>query len=334
MKILLDFAIQNWHITGDVTPFDLRNFSRMSAPTPSDSTPSRDERINLKDRWLALFLAWLVPGLGHFYQGRRFKGTVFFIRILGTFFSGVCLGDGKSVHWSWKDDYRTYWYPAQFMTGIVAVPAFLQAQRQIPKDIQPDRSNLMLEKRLAGKCEGALLDATIGDEEGLVLNLEGDVEITPSNEAGFSRTVTGSFKGVLEPIPGEEGPIQEKTPVELTIYSLSDIDPPIFPSPHREFVAVAEGKTTSGVPLGIRASLQGRIRNSRSFADYYCAPLDDTGVVQAHGNLGKYFELGMMYTMIAGLLNVLAIWDAFEGPAYGYGDEDEDDPSTPQPATA
>lgn len=306
----------------------------MSAPTTSDSTPSRDDRINLKDRWLALFLAWLVPGLGHFYQGRRFKGAVFFFCILGTFFSGVCLGDGKSVHWSWKDDYRTYWYPAQFMTGIVAVPAVIQARRQNPKDIMPDRSNLTLEKKLSGKCEGALINARIGDEEGVILNLEGDVNIEPSKDVGFSRAVTGSFKGVLLPIPGEEGPIQERTPVELKIYSLDEIDPPVFPSPNRDFVAVAEGATTGETKLDIRATFQGKILNARRFADYYCAPLDDTGLMQAHGELGKYFELGMMYTMVAGLLNVLAIWDAFEGPAYGYGDEDEDESSSPQPVTA
>jgi hypothetical protein len=40
----------------------------------------------------------------------------------------------------------------------------------------------------------------------------------------------------------------------------------------------------------------------------------------------------MVYTWIAALLNVLVMWDAFEGPAYGYGDEkpeDEADPSKP-----
>ncbi len=44
-------------------------------------------------------------------------------------------------------------------------------------------------------------------------------------------------------------------------------------------------------------------------------------------SLYRYFELGTVYTMIAGLLNVLAIYDAFAGPVpleHG-GDEDEDD---------
>jgi hypothetical protein len=29
------------------------------------------------------------------------------------------------------------------------------------------------------------------------------------------------------------------------------------------------------------------------------------------------FELGTLYTMVAGLLNVLAIWDAYGGPVIG-----------------
>ena len=35
-----------------------------------------------------------------------------------------------------------------------------------------------------------------------------------------------------------------------------------------------------------------------------------------HRPLGKYVEIGSMYTAVAGLLNVLAIYDALEGPAY------------------
>ena len=32
--------------------------------------------------------------------------------------------------------------------------------------------------------------------------------------------------------------------------------------------------------------------------------------------LGKLVEVGWVYTVVAGLLNVLAIYDAYEGPAY------------------
>jgi hypothetical protein len=45
---------------------------------------------------------------------------------------------------------------------------------------------------------------------------------------------------------------------------------------------------------------------------------DDNRVVNElsdwHKTLNMRFELGTLYTMVAGLLNVLAIWDAFGGP--------------------
>ena len=36
------------------------------------------------------------------------------------------------------------------------------------------------------------------------------------------------------------------------------------------------------------------------------------------------FEIGTLYTVVAGLLNLLAVYDAFAGPAYPQ--EEEDDP--------
>ena len=35
-----------------------------------------------------------------------------------------------------------------------------------------------------------------------------------------------------------------------------------------------------------------------------------------HPRLGKLVEIGTIYTTVAGLLNILAIYDAYEGPAY------------------
>src|SRR5262249_31367236 len=41
-----------------------------------------------------------------------------------------------------------------------------------------------------------------------------------------------------------------------------------------------------------------------------------------HHRLGKLVEIGTIYTTVAGLLNILAIYDAYEGPAY---QEDEEE---------
>ena len=40
---------------------------------------------------LACVLAWLVPGAGHFYLGKRVKGTLFLAIVVVTFFTGLGL---------------------------------------------------------------------------------------------------------------------------------------------------------------------------------------------------------------------------------------------------
>ncbi len=52
-------------------------------------------------------------------------------------------------------------------------------------------------------------------------------------------------------------------------------------------------------------------------------PLDKNQEAEWHRERGKYQELSMVFVWIAGLMNLLAIWDAVEGPAYGYDDQDE-----------
>jgi hypothetical protein len=90
--------------------------------------------INLKDPWLAAFLAWLVPGLGHLYQGRTGKGILFFVCIVGTFVYGMYIGDGRVVYASTKPISMQFlqdrWqYVCQFGAGLPALPALVERQR-------------------------------------------------------------------------------------------------------------------------------------------------------------------------------------------------------------
>jgi hypothetical protein len=62
----------------------------------------------------------------------------------------------------------------------------------------------------------------------------------------------------------------------------------------------------------------------RRFVDWFQVPMEGMPLERLHGRLGKFWELAVTYTLIAGLLNILAVWDALEGPAYGYGDEPEE----------
>ena len=50
-----------------------------------EHTTATPPEIDLKNQTLAAALAWLLPGLGHFYQGRTVKGIIFAAGIIGLF---------------------------------------------------------------------------------------------------------------------------------------------------------------------------------------------------------------------------------------------------------
>ncbi len=161
------------------------------------ATPETTPPIDLKDRALAAFLAWLMPGAGHLYQGRRAKAALFFVCIFGTFAYGMFLGGGRVVYAQWEPaKFRRYPYLCQIGVGLPSLPALVAARR------------------------------------GSFLGMEGRYYVPPET-----------------PGPGQRdgGPMSE---------------------------------------------------------------LD-----QLHFTYNRRFELGTVFTMIAGLLNVLAIYDAWGGPA-------------------
>jgi uncharacterized protein DUF6677 len=88
-----------------------------------------DVKVDLKDPVVAAFLAWLIPGAGHLYQGRVGKGLLFMTCILGTFFYGLFLGDGRVVYASWRPMDKRFPYFCQVGAGLPALPAVVQAYR-------------------------------------------------------------------------------------------------------------------------------------------------------------------------------------------------------------
>ncbi|MBX7167490.1 MAG: hypothetical protein K1X74_14265 [Pirellulales bacterium] len=153
--------------------------------------------VKLRDPAFAAFLAWLIPGAGHVYQGRFAKGALLAVCILSTFFYGLFLGDGRVVYAAWNADQKRLPYLCQLGAGLVAMPALVQARR-VAADHEP------------------------------------------------------------------------------------------------------------------------------FFGGWYAPPKDKHALDAIHKRLHRFFELGTVYTMVAGLLNVLAIYDAFGGPAYIRDEEDEE----------
>jgi len=104
-------------------------------PSADGSTAPEDVvEIELKEPWIAALLAWMLPGLGHVYQGRTGKGLLFFICILGTFFYGMYLGGGKVVYASvpWEQQYR-WQYLCQLGVGLPSTPMLVQKNRVMNK---------------------------------------------------------------------------------------------------------------------------------------------------------------------------------------------------------
>jgi hypothetical protein len=179
--------------------------------------------INLKDPRLAAFLAWLVPGLGHIYQGRTGKGVLFFVCILGTFFYGLYIGSGRVVYASTEPipsrPFLTerWQYVCQLGVGLPALPALVQRYRMANNEAP-----------------------LFGD------GLDNKFMRPPYQQSNRPEGVTG-FRS--EDPTDPENIIEH--PDELAMWNYE---------------------------------------------------------------LGEYFEIGTVFTVIAGLLNILAIFDAYGGP--------------------
>lgn len=115
-------------------------------PTAKKRRAAQEERfdVDLRNPWLAGALAWLVPGLGHWYQGRRAKAIIYAAAIWPILLAGLWMGSyweatpngdsarrllvARNVYWSWRSgDKRLYFVP-QAAVGAVAIPAYLQAR--------------------------------------------------------------------------------------------------------------------------------------------------------------------------------------------------------------
>jgi hypothetical protein len=157
------------------------------------------QRLELRDPAIAALLAFLLPGLGHFYQRRAAKGVLFSVSILTVFFYGLFLGEGRVVYAAWGPQEIRWPYFCQVGVGLPALPALVQ------------------------------------------------FELVRSGKRPF---FDKSSRFMVPPDPGDPA---RGTPSELHLL---------------------------------------------------------------HKRLNRYFELGTVYTMIAGLLNMLVIYDAWGGPAF------------------
>lgn len=264
-----------------------------------------DPRVPLKSPALAAVLAYLIPGLGHAYQGRFFKATVYAVCILGTFFAGMALGDWQPVYYRMDAEHSRFSYFSQVMVGAPALPALVQKAR-----FERDRELGVLPGLDNGRDLETSFQGRFITNSDMVMEVTGSISLMQSADD----IVSGEFRGTNT----------EQEVVRLRLSGVS-LHPKVYPS--RERQCECQVVDEAGRRLG---TLRGAI--PRAFTDWCEVPLggpvgggryDNTSLAAVHGRLGKRFDLASVFTWIAGLLNVLAIWDAFEGPAYGFGDESE-----------
>ena len=299
-----------------------------------------DPRVKLKNPWVAGLLAYLVPGAGHLYQGRYFKAAIYFVSIMGTFVWGCSLGEANAVHLRWDSakkqgpKQQMLGFIAQAGIGIAAVPAYVQFERvnsQELSELGDQTPHTVIETfdaefsgfanhreqghgRVTGRLSGQL---TVGDY-GVGAEFNGKLVGKTSDGRDVNWTVTGSKYATSLGIGPRVTGLDDVTETSLAPQKSQRT----FAKTRRHFNARLMDDATKTQDLG---EIDGSI--PRSLTDCAFAPLSDEAMQHLHGRLGKFYELALVYTWIAGLLNVLAVWDAIEGPAYGYGDEVHDEPA-------
>jgi TM2 domain-containing membrane protein YozV len=224
-----------------------------SAAAVQDNPYSAPAAIDLRDPFLAAFLAWLIPGAGHFYQRRWGKGGLFMVCILGTFFLGLWIGEGRVVYASWRPNDQRYPYICQLGVGLPSLPALVQSWRM---KADPPKAPLW----------GGLMapPLQLGQE-------------VPRAWAQ-AQVAAGNFDA--DDFPD----LRHNEPADYVGYLRSAND--------------EESQKATAVT------------NPR---DPY------TQLSDWNNKMGSRFELGTIYTVIAGLLNILAIYDAWGGPVLALG---------------
>lgn len=280
----------------------------------STSSPRGPYPWETANPFVSGLLAWLIPGAGHFYQGRIVKGIIYIVCIWGLYFGGLRMGEGQVVYQKPKSQANgsriSLSLAAQLGVGFPTVLAFIQTKRYSSDENRPVG---YLEQPLKTDFEGVLLGKGPGHTDGAG-HLVGTIELA-SSDIGVIWETRGKFVGTLD-----------GKPIELPLSGSLELERPIAGGLRRQ-LRISVAPSPSEHPH-LQQSIRGSI--PRSFVDGFLAPPDPESLRELNFRLAKTYDLALVFTWIAGLLNILAIWDCVQGPAYGIGDEDE----TPSEAPA
>lgn len=83
---------------------------------------------------ISAFLAWLVPGLGHWYIGERVRGAIFFVTITLTFWTGVAVGGFRATI---DLNERPLWFMGQVCNGVYALTSYAASNAMTRAEAPP-----------------------------------------------------------------------------------------------------------------------------------------------------------------------------------------------------
>ena len=161
--------------------------------------------IDIRNPYLAGFLAWLIPGLGHYYQKRYHKAFLFFVCIVPTFVAGCALasssevGTARNVYWSWRSTDMRFWWLAQAPLGMATIPSCIQAW-QVNSGQEPVFGRFMVPPRRHER-----------DRTGIAPVLDEIRQKMPHYELGTYLTVIAGLMNLLVIFDAVDGPFVSRT---------------------------------------------------------------------------------------------------------------------------
>lgn len=256
--------------------------------------PSEEEylEIDLRKPWIAVICAWVFPGAGHFYQRRYVKGLIFMICIMATYIAGFIMGGGHVVYVSWQKHHWRWEYICQLGIGLPALPALVQCYRAPGLELREE-----IRKEIRG------------------VDYDHDKQVSKEELEHLLRAKTDLLKERIEDAGAD--PFQSNR-LEREIKELEESHDPA------RLLSRWDRNRDDKISL-VDELPQGKPWfNSMMVPPGEIMPSNPDQLAEWHATYGSLFDLGTLYTMIAGLLNLLAIFDAHAGPLI-FSKEDKKD---------
>jgi hypothetical protein len=101
----------------------------------------RGESAGKRSPALAVLLTWLLPGLGHIWQGRRLRGLLVMLMLVGLVVFGTILAEGSNLS---RERHYFYW-GGQFLAGLPALlPELFAGGKQLVKHVTYGEAGLVI----------------------------------------------------------------------------------------------------------------------------------------------------------------------------------------------